>query len=84
MNASESKFEEYHYYQPLLDAQIVVFSPKEYIGIYKTWFSTLTAVLVFLKNNPELRDIILAELIRHQSDIIYQMMDLIKEKEKHV
>ncbi len=28
MTASESKFEEYDFYQPLLDAQITVFSPK--------------------------------------------------------
>ena len=83
MNASESKFEEYNSYQPLLDSQIIVFSPKEYIDTYKTWFSTLTAVLVFLKGNPELGDIIKAELVKHQSEIAFQVMKMIEEKKKH-
>lgn len=39
MTVSESKFEEYNFYQPLLDAQITVFSPKEYIEVYESCFS---------------------------------------------
>ncbi len=64
MEASESKFEEYNFYQPVLDAQITVFSPKEYIDVYKKWFETLTGVLLFSKSNPELKDIINAELVK--------------------
>ncbi len=51
--------------------------------IYKAWFHTLTGVLVFLKDNPELRDVIKAEMIKHQSEIIFQIMKLIEEKKKH-
>ncbi len=83
MTISESRFEEYDFYQPLLDAQITVFSPKEYMEIYKAWFHTLTGVLVFLKNNPELEDVIKAEMIKHQNEIIFQIMKLIEDKKKH-
>ncbi len=83
MNKSESKFEEYEFYQPLLDAQLIVFSPKEYLDVYKEWFYTLTAVLVFLKSNPELDDVIKAELVKHQKEIVFQIMKMVEEKEKH-
>ncbi len=43
----------------------------------------MTGVLVFLKDNPELRDVIKAEMIKHQSEIIFQIMKLIEEKKKH-
>jgi hypothetical protein len=84
MTASESKFEEYNFYQPLLDAQITVFSPKEYIEVYESWFHTLTGVLVFLKCNPELKDILKAELTRHQNEIVLQLIKIMEEKQKHV
>jgi hypothetical protein len=83
MNMLKSKFEEYDFYQPLLDAQIIVFCPKEYMDVYKEWFNTITAVLVFLKSNPELNDVINAELFKHQKEMIFQIMKMFEEKEKH-
>jgi hypothetical protein len=84
MTVSESKFEEYNFYHPLLDSQITVFSPKEYIEVYESWFHTLTGVLVFMKYNPELKDILKAELARHQNEIALQVINIIDEKQKHV
>ncbi|MCZ7356669.1 MAG: hypothetical protein O8C66_02100 [Candidatus Methanoperedens sp.] len=84
MTVSESKFDEYNFYQPLLESQIIVFSPKEYIEVYESWFHTLTGVLVFLKCNPELKDILKAELVRHQNEIVLQLIEIIEEKQKHV
>lgn len=36
-----------------------------------------------MKSNPELRDVINAELARHSSEITLQIMNMIEEKKKN-
>ena len=56
---------------------------NQYYILLLEWFYTLTAVLIFLKSNPELDDIIKADLVKHQKEIVFQIMKIVEEKEKH-